>query len=235
MAARNHPRKHDRPGRPVTNPDRDARELLLTAATELFAEHGVAATSFTTIAKRAKLTPAMMHYYFDDRDQLMNAVVEERLLPVIAYVWDPVKPGDDPADMIRGVVQRLVSGIGRAPWVPSTWMREILNEGGLLRGKVLRRIPVDKVRMVGEAIRSGQARQALNPDLDPLLVVFSALGLVMLHMATIKVWAEIFHRPALNAEAMRRHITGLLLDGLRHTPRPIRRTIGSKRLLRRKP
>jgi len=234
MSTTIHPRKQERPGRPVANPDRHTRELLLTAATELFAEHGVAATSFTTIARRANLTPAMMHYYFDDRDQLMDAVVEERLLPIIAYVWDPVKPGD-PSEIIRGIVERLLSGVERAPWVPSTWMREILNEGGLLRGKVLPRIPVDKVRLVGQAIRAGQTRQALNPDLDPLLVVFSALGLVMLHMATIKVWAEIFHRPALSAEAMCRHISALLLDGLRHSPRPPRQPVRSQRSLRRKP
>ena len=72
-------------------------KLLLTAATDLFAEHGVAATSFTTIARRARLTPAMIHYYFADRDQLIDALVDERFVPFIAYVWGPVEPGGDPA------------------------------------------------------------------------------------------------------------------------------------------
>ena len=69
------------PGRPAASLDRDARELLLTAATELFAEQGVAATDLRTIAKRAGLTPAMLHYYFKDREQLLDVVVEERLCP----------------------------------------------------------------------------------------------------------------------------------------------------------
>lgn len=215
----------ERPGRPVANPDRDAREMLLTAATELFAEHGVAATSFATIAKRAGLTPAMVHYYFEDRDQLLDAVVEEKLCPFVAYVWDPVQPGGDPTELIRGIVERLLTGIERTPWVPSTWMREILNEGGLLRGRVLPRIPVEKVRMVGEAIRQGQAAQTANPELDPLLTVFSALGLVMLHMATLKVWAEVFQRKPLGREVLARHITGLLLDGLRGPLRPLKKRV----------
>lgn len=215
--------KSDKPGRPVANPDRDARELLITAATELFAEHGVAATSFSTIAKRAGLTSPMVHYYFADRDQLLDAVVEDRLCPFIDYVWGPVRPGGDPTEAIAGVVTRLLQGIEQAPWVPSTWMREILNEGGLLRGRALRRIPFDKVRIVAHAIREGQASQAFNPDLNPLLVVFSMLGLVMLHMATIKIWAEVFHRKPLSRRAVGRHITGLLLDGLRHLPTPTRK------------
>jgi TetR/AcrR family transcriptional regulator len=211
-------RRSERPGRPAADSDRDARELLITSATKLFAEYGVAATSFSAIAKMAGLTPAMVHYYFPEREQLLVAVVDERLCPFIAYVWDPVEANDDPAALIRGVVNRLLHGIERAPWIPSTWMREILNEGGLLRGRALRRLPHDKVGIVAMAIRQGQAGGSLNPDLDPLLVVFSMLGLVMLHVATGKVWAEIFHRRPLSRKALGGHITGLLLDGLLHPP-----------------
>ena len=221
--------KPDRPGRPVANPDRDARELLITAATELIAERGVAATSFSTIAKRAGLTPAMVHYYFRNRERLLDAIVEERLCPFIAYVWSPVEPAGDPAETIRGVVGRLLLGIKRMPWVPSAWMREILNEGGLLRGRVLRRLPHEKVRIVAKAIRRGQSDQTLNPNLNPLLVVFSMLGLVMVHMATVSVWAEIFHRRPVSQKAMGRHITGLLLDGLRHCPGSPRKNARRKR------
>ena len=146
----------DKPGRPASS-DRDARELLITAATALIAEQGVAATSFSTIAKQAGLTPAMVHYYFRDREQLLDAIVDERLCPLIADVWGPIEAKATPEEMIRGVVTRLLHGIERAPWVPSTWMREILNEGGLLRSKVLRRLPFDKVRMVARAIRQGQS------------------------------------------------------------------------------
>ena len=210
--------KLDKPGRPVASPDRDARELLISSATDLFAEHGVAATSFSTIAKRAGLTSAMVHYYFPTREQLLDVVVEERLCPFIDYVWGPVKPGNGPAEIITGVVTRLLRSIERAPWIPSTWMREILNEGGLLRGRALRRLPYDKVRIVAAAIHEGQASETLNPELNPLLVVFSMIGLVMMHMATVKIWAEMFHRKPLSRHAVGRHITGLMLDGLRHSP-----------------
>jgi TetR/AcrR family transcriptional regulator len=221
-------------GRPLADPDRDTRVLLLNAATELFAEHGVAATSFSTIARRAGLTPAMVHYHFDDREQLIDAVVDERLVPLITYVWDPVQPGDGPAEILRGVVQRLLQQIQQAPWVPSTWMREILNEGGLLRGRILRQLPIEKVRIVGGAIARGQAAGIVNPDLNPLLFVFSTLGLVMVHMATIRVWAEVFQRPPLDVNAIQRHITGLLLQGLSPAPTQRRKPVRGKTSLRRK-
>ena len=204
------------PGRPAAGLARDARDLLLTAATELFGEQGVAGTTFATIARRAGLTPAMLHYYFKDREELLDVVVEERLCPLLAYVWGPVAEGEDPAELIRGIVQRLLDAIERSPWVPSTWMREILNERGLLRGRLLPRLPYEKLRIVSQAIARGQGAHTLNPDIDPRLVVFSTLGLVMVHMSTVKVWAEIFQTKPLSREVMGRHITALLLDGVRH-------------------
>jgi len=206
------------PGRPLASSDRDARELLLTAATELFASQGVAATTFAMIAQRAGLTPAMLHYYFNDRDQLLDAVVDERLVRVISRVWEPVQSGDDAAETVRGIVARLLDGIEQMPWIPSTWMREVLNEGGLLREKILRRLPFEKVQSVAVAVAQGQSKNGYNPDLDPTLFIFSMLGLVMLHMATLSFWAGIFHRKPPNKAAVQRHITGLLLDGLCHPP-----------------
>jgi len=200
----------------------DARDHLLAAATELFASQGVAATTFAAIAKQAGLTPAMMHYYFKDREHLLDCVVEEKIAPLIASVWTPVAPGASPEELIRGIVGRLVAGIERMPWIPSTWMREVLNEGGLLRSRVLRKLPFDKVRLLSEAVTRAQAKGEIQADLDPVLIVFSMLGLVMMHLATAPFFAEVFHRKEPNPQAISRHITALLQHGLkpsRKTPR----------------
>jgi|SRR5579859_8055320 len=208
-------RKHKRlPGRPVTKPGHDARDLLLAAATGLFAKQGVAATTFAEIAQQAGLTPAMLHYYFKEREQLLDAVVDERLGPLITSVWAPVLVGHGPEQLIAGIVERLLAGIEKMPWVPSTWMREVLNEGGLLRNRVLRHLPFEKVKILSQSVAKQQATGEINPDLDSGLIVFSLIGLVMLHMATIHFWAEVFQRNIPSREALQRHITGLLLNGL---------------------
>ena len=211
------------PGRPIAGIDGDARERLLAAATELFAAQGVAATPFAAIAKRASLTPAMMHYYFNDRDHLLDCVVEEKVAPLIASVWNPVASGATPEELIRGVVERLVAGIERNPWVPSTWMREVLNEGGLLRSRVLRRLPFDKVRVLSWAVARAQKRGEIQDGVDPVLIVFSMLGLVMLHLATAPFFAAAFQRREPSPQAIGRHITALLLDGLKPSGRKPRK------------
>ena len=203
-----------RPGRPTAHSGLYAREKLIEAATELFGQQGVAATTFAMIAERAQLTPAMLHYYFKDRDQLLDAVVEERLAPLIRTVWDPVKASGDPAELLRGIVERMLAGTGKMPWVPSMWMREVLNEGGLLRGRVLRYLPLEKIGSLSQRVARAQAAGEVNAEIDPGLIVFSLIGLVMMHTATIKLWSEVFGRKAPDRAELSRHITGLLIHGL---------------------
>lgn len=215
MKSRPH-RKHA-PGRPFSKAGRDTRDLLLTAATNLFGENGVAATSLTDIARKAGLTPAMIHYHFKDRKQLVDAVVDERMVPLIHCVWDAVQPGEKLPELITGVVQRSFEQIQKAPWLPATWMREVLNEGGLLRTRIVKRLPFEKLQLVALALQKEQKSHTATSELEPQLLVFSTLGLVMLHMSTVQMWAGVFHRPPLNLNQIHRHLTGLLLYGI-HGP-----------------
>ena len=166
------------------------------------------------IAKRAGLTPAMVHYYFASRDELLDVVVEERIAPLIASVWGPVEKGAAAEDLIRGIVERMLAGIEKMPWIPSTWMKEILNEGGLLRSRMLRQLPFGKLKILETAVARGQAGQTINANLDPGLTVFSIIGLVMLHLATASFWADVSAHRKPGTDTLRRHITSLLLNGL---------------------
>ncbi|VTP61902.1 Potential acrAB operon repressor [Leclercia adecarboxylata] len=55
---------------------------MLDIALDLFSRQGIARTSLNAIAKEAGVTPAMLHYYFNSREQLLDAMIEERFLPL---------------------------------------------------------------------------------------------------------------------------------------------------------
>src|SRR5215831_2924681 len=108
-----------RPGRRPQVPDGDGRKHLLDAATALFAERGIANTTVAQIATAGKVTPAMIHYWFDSREKLLDAVVEERLAPLFREVWDVVIEDAAPDELVRGLVHRLFEVTSRSPWLPS--------------------------------------------------------------------------------------------------------------------
>jgi AcrR family transcriptional regulator len=61
---------------PTTAKGRATRARILTAAAELVAERGTAATSLEDVEARAGVGRSQLYHYFDGRDDLLRAVVD---------------------------------------------------------------------------------------------------------------------------------------------------------------
>ncbi|MFC0397828.1 TetR/AcrR family transcriptional regulator [Paraburkholderia rhizosphaerae] len=197
----------------------DVREHLLDTATRLFAERGIAATTVAQIAAGAGVTSALVHYYFTNRETLLDALVDERLAPSVAFVWSAAggESNDDPFSMVDEFVTRLFDVTGRMPWLPSLWLREVVNEGGMLRDRMITRIPFDNIRRFGARIKDAQLAGAVNPELDPLLMFNSIIALVMLPLAAATLWKSVRGFAPIERDTLHRHVTALLLGGM-HPP-----------------
>jgi AcrR family transcriptional regulator len=68
-----------RPGRPrKSTVDVDVRERILDVAEELFAKQGYEAVATRAVATQAGATAAMIHYYFNSKRELFDAVFARR-------------------------------------------------------------------------------------------------------------------------------------------------------------
>ena len=193
----------------------DLRERLLDAAVARFAVRGIAATSLRDIATEAEVTPALLHYYFGDKAQLQDAVIEERLMPLFAGLRETLLAAGDDVDEL---VARFVIGIGRLvvqhPWLPSLWVREVLSEGGALRDLLVGRMAPQVPLLLAQRFAAAQAQGKLNPDLDPRLLVVSLVGLTLFPAAGAPIWRRIFDADDLDADALRLHALALLDRGI---------------------
>ena len=64
------------------NKGEKTRILLLDTAERLFGQNGVTATSLREVMKVADVNMAMVHYYFKNKDGLLDAILERRLVPI---------------------------------------------------------------------------------------------------------------------------------------------------------
>jgi AcrR family transcriptional regulator len=84
--------------------DPSARERILVAAEELFAESGFDATPTSKIAARAKVPKGLVHYYFQKKSDLLTALVQRLPDERIEPSW-VVVPGDLKASLCRLVAE----------------------------------------------------------------------------------------------------------------------------------
>jgi AcrR family transcriptional regulator len=84
--------------------DPSARERILVAAEELFAESGFEATPTSKIATLAKVPKGLVHYYFQKKQDLLAALVE-RLPDEHVEPARVVVPGDVAASLLRLVAE----------------------------------------------------------------------------------------------------------------------------------
>ena len=210
--------KARKPGRRAGRPAGDAPDLragMLDAAIACYVREGIAATSLRAIAAEASVTPALLHYYFGDKAQLQQAVVEERLMPAFASLREPLlRAGDDVAALVAGFVRGIGELVARHPWLPSLWVREVLCEGGALRELLLTRIAPQLPRLLAQRFAAAQRNGGLNPDLDPRLLVVSLVGLTLFPAAGAPIWRQFFEADDLDSDALRDHTIALLDRGI---------------------
>lgn len=210
-------------GRPPATPGEtaDARLHLIDTALHLFATQGITATPLSQIARKAEVTPALLHYYFGSKEKLVESLVEERLLPLTLQLGQTLNPN---TQTLRETLQHLVGSLmdllAANPWFPQLWLREVLQEGGQLRDYLVGRLAPVLAHKVRDLVAAAQARGEINPELEPRLFMVSLIGLSVFPFAAQPVWRSIFPAEDITAEVMKRHVLSLLLHGLQAPPPP---------------
>jgi AcrR family transcriptional regulator len=203
-----------RRGRPTGGQLGEPRMLLLDVALLLFARHGIMETTLGAIAREAGVTPAMVHYYFKTREQLLDVLIDERFVPLRAKLGSAFANSDaEPAEALRAFVEGLVTVSEQNPWFATLWIREVISEGGLLRQRIAERFGDANQKASIERIEKWQKEGKLNPDLEPSLLFVSLFGLTLLPLAANFKWAE-EHGFKPRRDNIARHAVAMLMQGV---------------------
>lgn len=205
-----------RPGRPAADQSAAANaDRLLDTALELFARQGIAATTLRRVAQTAGVTPAMLHYHFGDKDGLVSAAINQRLLPAIEGLRGAMaEAGDDPRQLVRGFLAAALQLGHSHPWLPGLWVREVLCEGGALRAVLIGRVAALLPQALARHFAKAQQAGRIAAGIDPRLLVVSLLGLSLFPLAAAPIWRQVFAADDVGAEQLLAHALALIGPGL---------------------
>jgi AcrR family transcriptional regulator len=201
-------------GRPPAKHEEPAREMLLQTALVLFAENGIAGVTDSAIAKQAGMTPAMVRYYFHSHDAMLDAIFDEHLLPFIQHLWTMDETTwSHSLDVLLHISEGVIDGATERPWLPRLWVREVLNESGLLRSRLMRHLPVKSLRRLRELAIAEQEQGLISSDIQPGLLFVSVMALTILPLA-IDIWRNLPGTEKIGNRELAQHAAALLRHGL---------------------
>ena len=156
---RQHPRRGQRrPGRPSEQDgSRDVRETLLEVAGQLFSERGVNEVSLRELGRAADVNPAMVHYYFGDKQGLYEALLERALQRLLGRAREIVATNREGIEEIADLLQVMVETLSSERWIPSLIIREVIADTGRYRERFIRDFASQMVRIVPEMLAREQA------------------------------------------------------------------------------
>ena len=209
------------PGRPPVQAEEDVRSALLDAATRLFLKHGFERVSARQIATAAGTTPAMIHYYFDNKLGLFRAMLERSITPVrqlLAGAPTADAAPLDPAALV-GLHMRMVAA---NPWIATFIVNEVFAERGKFRSTFIREIASRQLPLLMQLLERSRTSGRLRKDVDTRLAALSLLSLCMFPFVSRAVTGPVFGLK-LEGEELERliaHTTHIFMRGVADRPAP---------------
>jgi TetR/AcrR family transcriptional regulator len=208
------------PERPIRRRNSAAtRARILSVATAEFAAKGYEGAGTDDIAERAHINKRMIYHYFQSKERLYLAVLEEVYARARAAEAKLDLESLEPLDALRRLVEFTYDS-----FVKDRTFISLLATENLQRAKILRkstqigRMNSPIIEAIGGILRRGEASGVIRPGLDPRQVWISLIGVCYFFFSNIHTLSVIFetklNEPTVVADR-RAHVVEFVLHAVR--------------------
>ena len=154
-----------------------ARDRVLDAAVELFAERGYDATSVAEVVARAGVAKGGFYHHFPSKEALLYEVYGDLITRQLAAMDEILARGTDPATTLRALIDDLVCSTAASASRAMVFWRELHRLDGERTAayRAARRRYHDAV---AELIRRGQREGQFSDAASAETVTFAIFGLI---------------------------------------------------------
>jgi AcrR family transcriptional regulator len=222
------------PGRPPAGAP-DLRQKLLDAARALFIAKGFGNVGTRELARAAGVSPAMIPYYFGDKQGLYDALIDDAIGRVLGRLQrlaaaPKSAPTEDPIDAFLSV---YLATLIAEPWIPQLLVREVLAHDSPFRRRFREHFATPARAALGALLRGEQERGTLRPDLDLELTTLSLVGMTAFPFLVHPVLGEVPSSATASTSTRGASSSTAPARGARHEPSRCSRCFASHAVDRR--
>ncbi len=144
------------------------RNQLIEAAISSLHDYGYADTTVARIAKKAGVSPGIVHHYFDGKDDLLFATMQHMLRELRAETLKRLKQAQSPRGRLSGIVQANFAASQYSPDVMTAWLA--------LYGSARQSVNLTRILRLYDARLKSNLSDAFRKLTDPDKTAELALG-----------------------------------------------------------
>ena len=194
--------------------DRSRQEILRAAMGE-FADHGFGGARVEAIAERAGVNKKLIYYYFEGKDELFLAVLEQSYADIRAAEQKLQLETGDPVEAIRSLVEFTWNHYLAHPEFLALLNSENMHRAGhLKRSRRIRQMNSPLIDVLAAVLARGEQTGVLRAGVDAMQLYISIAGLAYFYLSNKHTLGAIFGldlmAPAARKERLA-HMTDVIL------------------------
>jgi AcrR family transcriptional regulator len=179
-----------------------SQNTILNAARDEFAEHGLGGARMDRIATRAGLNKRLIYYYFEDKEKLFQAVLEQ--------VYRHIREEEHKLNLLLLKPETALRRLVEFTWnyyLEHPEFLTLLNSANLHRARHLaqsqraRQLNSPLIATLGEILERGRAEGTFRGGIDPLQLYVSIAGLSYFYLSNNHTLSAIFGRDLMTPKA----------------------------------
>ncbi len=169
------------------------REQILRAAMAQFAAHGFGGARMEAIAEQSGVDKKLIYYYFDGKDALFLAVLEQTYADIRAAEHELHLEASDPVQAIRSLVTFTWHYYLAHPEFLALLNSENMHRAGhLKRSRRIRQMNSPLIEVLADVLVRGEQSGDLKRGIDPMQLYISIAGLAYFYLSNNHTLSAIF-------------------------------------------
>ncbi len=185
-----------------------SQATILAAARDEFAEHGLGGARMERIAERASLNKRLIYYYFEDKEALFGAVLEQAYRDIRGAEQALHLLDLPPADALRRLVEFTWNY-----YLAHPEFLTLLNSANLHKARHLvastraRELNSPLVETLGQILERGRREGQFRGGVDPVQLYVSIAGMAYFYLSNNHTLSAIFGRDLKSPKALHERLT----------------------------
>jgi TetR/AcrR family fatty acid metabolism transcriptional regulator len=143
----------------------DKRDLILRAATKVFAQNGFFQSQVADVARVAGVAAGTVYLYFQNKDDLLVSIFERSMSDVLADARAAVDGATEPGDRLRRIARLHLERLGRDKDLAVVFQVE-LRQSVKFMERFSETFLQDYFKLIRQAIADGQQGGAFRKDIS---------------------------------------------------------------------